>query len=635
MTDSAKEPLDGEPPKGLYLLHDSGLSPEQVEELQQYALFELVPWPQRERPEVGARVLVYLSDERIRDLANLAIERNWELGVLPHEGAQHAMAALGVRGRRVDIFQHYLTSSLIEADVLFCNDEAVFSSVVIGQVLALRPGDINRPQKSWNVFTGALRGLGKLRLKSYTLITGKAKKVSIAALGMVALAQTQSKLLDRAFSDELGIADGRISLLALAPRSITGYLYFLLRLLWPGRFHLGQLPNSLSLLQTDQLHISAPEGTEYLLDGKPVYASELELAVKPRCLQVLAGPSLNLRKVEKKNTDKETVRLNHIPEGDIAASMVGVPLPMFSHASEEEYRDLFIALRDAARPSSSFQVLMVLSVLLALTGLYANSAPVIIGAMILAPLMAPIVSLAMGLARTDASLIRSSMHTLGIGLAWGFAWAILVAWAMPLEVPTTEMKARMSPTLLDLLIAVVSGVAGAYANAKDEIAKSLAGVAIAVALVPPLSVAGIGLGWGDWHMAWGAFLLLITNLVGIALAASATFLVLGFAPFHRARAGMGVTLMIMLVIAAPLSLSFSHLVTKDKLRREVPRVLEVDQLSVQLSQVRVNLTDPPLVRAVLSAHEPLTISQIDALKTQISQVVGRKIELEVEPRIRR
>ena len=68
--------------------------------------------------------------------------------------------------------------------------------------------------------------------------------------------------------------------------------------------------------------------------------------------------------------------------------------------------------------------------------------------------------------------------------------------------------------------AVISGVAGAYAHSREEIAKSLAGVAIAVALVPPLGVAGIGLGWADWDMAAGASLLLVTNLVGIALAAS-------------------------------------------------------------------------------------------------------------------
>ena len=141
----------------------------------------------------------------------------------------------------------------------------------------------------------------------------------------------------------------------------------------------------------------------------------------------------------------------------------------------------------------------------------------------MAPLMAPIVSLAMGLARSEATLIRGSLKTLAVGVAGGLGCAVLLAWAMPFDIATAEMKSRMSPTLLDLLIAVISGMAGAYAHAKEEIAKSLAGVAIAVALVPPLSVAGIGVGWGNWEMASGAFLLLTTNLIGIALAGSATF----------------------------------------------------------------------------------------------------------------
>jgi uncharacterized hydrophobic protein (TIGR00271 family) len=283
---------------------------------------------------------------------------------------------------------------------------------------------------------------------------------------------------------------------------------------------------------------------------------------------------------------------------------------------------------------------MVLSVLLALTGLYANSAPVIIGAMVLAPLMSPVVSLAMGLARTEPSLIQGSLRTLAIGVAWGLACGIVLAWIMPLEIPTAEMKVRMSPTLLDLLVAVVSGIAGAYAHAKEDIAKGLAGVAIAVALVPPLSVAGIGLGWADWSMAGGALLLLITNLVGIALAGSATFLVLGFAPFKRARAGLGVTLAIMLVISAPLYIAFTHLVEKDhileQIRVQVPAgQVDLSGLAVSVTSIQVTLGDPHLVRVVLSSPERLDKTHVDELKNLISERIGQPILLEAQLNIRR
>ncbi len=624
-------------PAPRFLVHDSKLDLSAVEALCEEAGISAVPWAERETVPEEARVFVHCGDEQVRDFALLALDKRWEVGVLPHPHAPSAMAALGVKGELVPMLEHYIKAPVIHADAVTCNDELVFSSVVIGRVLALRPYDINRPLTARSLVSGALKGLRRLQLAPYSVTTGKSREIQMAALGMVAVGQTQSRLVGRAFSDELGIADRRVSLLAFAPRSIFSYLFFLLRLLWPTKISLSRLPPSLTLLQSSRLRISAPHGMEYLLDGKPIAANELELQVLDGRLRLLPGTALVLRKEdEARVVEKETVRLNHVPLDEGARQLVNKPLPLFNHASEDEYRDLFIALRDHGSATSAFQVLMVLSVLLALGGMYANSAPVIIGAMILAPLMSPIISFSMGLARTDVALIRSSLRTLAIGIAWGLACALLVALFMPLELPTAEMKARMSPTLLDLLIAVVSGIAGAYANAKEDIAKSLAGVAIAVALVPPLAVVGIGLGWADWAMAWGAGLLLMTNLVGIALAASATFLVLGFAPFQRAKAGMGAALLVMLVISVPLSLSFSHLVTRDRILEHVPPgEMLVAGLPVTITFAEVSLGEPHLVRVQLSAARPLTSEHIDELKRVISARVGEPVVLDVQSNIRR
>ncbi|MDX1733100.1 MAG: DUF389 domain-containing protein [Halioglobus sp.] len=621
---------------GTWLLHDDELTVDAVAEVCSAHGITLLPWSERESCPAQARVLLYVGDERTRDLAALAMERDWAVGVLPHPRAQRSAAALGVRGKLPALIEHYMRAPVIRVDALTCNDELVFSSVVIGRVLGLRPYDTERPPTRWSLFTGALRGLKGLGLKPYTLTTAKEQQVKMAALGLVAIGQTQSRLIARAFADETGVADGRLSLLALAPRSVFSYLLLLLRLLLPTKFDFSRLPASLSLVQTSRLHISAPKGTEYLVDGKSVHAEEIELAIIERGLRLLPGPALVLHDNEGTTVERERLKLNHAPVDDGARPLIEKPLPLFDHATADEYRDLFIALRENAAATSSYQMLMVLSVLLALGGMYANSAPVIIGAMILAPLMAPIISLAMGLARSDATLISSSGRTLLIGIAWGLGCAVLLAWAMPLEIPTQEMKARMSPTLLDLLVAVISGIAGAYANAKEEIAKSLAGVAIAVALVPPLSVVGIGLGWGDWAMAGGAALLLITNLAGIALAASATFLVLGFAPFHRARAGLGTTFFLVLLISLPLSLSFSHLVKRDRILENVPLgELVLSGLVVDVAQADVKLGEPHLVRLVLSAGEPVTTAHVEELKSVISRRLGEPIVLEVQSNLRR
>jgi uncharacterized membrane protein len=207
---------------------------------------------------------------------------------------------------------------------------------------------------------------------------------------------------------------------------------------------------------------------------------------------------------------------------------------------------------------------------------------------------------------------------------------------MPLEDLTTEMQARLSPTLLDLSVAIISGMAGAYANAKEEIAKSLAGVAIAVALVPPLSVAGIGVGWGDWMMAKGAFLLFFTNLVGISLAASVTFLVMGFAPFKLAKKGLTISLLLTAAVTVPLSVAFIGLVEQGEILGEIPvGDISLSDQTVNVSNVKVAKGTPPLVQVVLGSSTRLEERHVDELKRLISERVGRPILLEAQLNLRR
>jgi len=458
--------------------------------------------------------------------------------------------------------------------------------------------------------------------------------ISIAAFGFVVLDHTQSKLVGRSFSGSLGIADGRLTLLALAPRSILSFLWFLMRLMLPRKIPLSRLPSAVGLISTDHLMIEADTEIEFTLDGVLQKASSLEFQVREERLCILPGAAMMVD--ETQGTTKDRIKVNHLPVGETAKQMAGASLPFFSHASEEDYRELFTTLRDSANLSSSYLVLTILSVLLALSGLYADSAPVIIGAMILAPLMAPIISLAMGLARTQATLIRSSLRTVLIGIAAGLACAMVAAWVMPLERVTPEMQARLTPTLLDLSVAVISGIAGAYAHAKEGIAKSLAGVAIAVALVPPLAVGGIGLGWGDWVMARGALLLFTTNLVGIALAASLTFLVLGFAPFKLARKGLSITVVMMLLIAVPLGFAFHDLVEQSRIMKLVPEGrVELAGQEVEVRNVRVVASATPVVRVVLSSPQRLDERHVDDLKKLIVERVGHPVVLEAQLNLRR
>ncbi len=184
-----------------------------------------------------------------------------------------------------------------------------------------------------------------------------------------------------------------------------------------------------------------------------------------------------------------------------------------------------------------FSVLMFLSSLVAAIGLLQNSAAVVIGAMMIAPLMAPIMGIAACLImgwgqRLLRGLVLVSVSAAGaVAVGWVFATLLAVTGTgLP-----TQVVERSSPDIRDLLVALGAGAAGAYATVHKKISGALPGVAVAVAVVPPLAAVGVLLGYGQPQLARGAALLFITNLVGIVLMAAVVFLLTGLVPKHRFR----------------------------------------------------------------------------------------------------
>ena len=113
-------------PPELYLIHDSSLDAQAFAETVPETPFTALPWSERDTPPAGARVLLCLGDEQIRELALQALERQWEVGLLPNPEARHALATLGVKGSLEEVFGHYLGARSVDADVLTCNEEVVF-----------------------------------------------------------------------------------------------------------------------------------------------------------------------------------------------------------------------------------------------------------------------------------------------------------------------------------------------------------------------------------------------------------------------------------------------------------------------------------------------------------------------------
>ena len=176
---------------------------------------------------------------------------------------------------------------------------------------------------------------------------------------------------------------------------------------------------------------------------------------------------------------------------------------------EKLYDDLHVRLRDT--------VILMCAIFIASIGLNMNSTAVIIGAMLISPLMTPIVGLGFGLAIFDTRLIKQSLEVLFTQVLVSLLVSTLYFWISPLSYASSELIARTSPTIWDVLIAIAGGIAGVIGSRKKEANNIVPGVAIATALMPPICTAGYGLANGNVRFLFGALYLFLINCVFIML----------------------------------------------------------------------------------------------------------------------
>ena len=156
-----------------------------------------------------------------------------------------------------------------------------------------------------------------------------------------------------------------------------------------------------------------------------------------------------------------------------------------------------------SRWSTDFVALMVLSTAIATFGEMQDSTAVVIGAMLVAPLMTPLVGCGLAVVQGNTKLVRGSARSVSLGFLVAFGVALLMGLLIPFPGLTSEVFARGRPTLLDLGVAFVSGLAAAYAVARPNLSGALPGVAIAAALVPPIAAAGLAFASGAWWVGGG------------------------------------------------------------------------------------------------------------------------------------
>jgi uncharacterized hydrophobic protein (TIGR00271 family) len=204
--------------------------------------------------------------------------------------------------------------------------------------------------------------------------------------------------------------------------------------------------------------------------------------------------------------------------------------------------------------SLSFQFLIMLTAasLISSLGLLSDSGVIIVGAMLIAPLMKPIMSLSYGISTGDSPLKLRSCISISVGVVLTIFVSYIAELTLQLSTITVEMENRIAPNLFDLGVAISAGIASAIALSRKSVADSLPGVAVAVAIVPPLCVAGISLSMGKMPAFYGAFLLFAVNLFAIVISAVSVFLLSGYGSIKNAFLTIPLIITMLVTLAFPL-----------------------------------------------------------------------------------
>lgn len=340
------------------------------------------------------------------------------------------------------------------------------------------------------------------------------------------------------------------------------------------------------------------------------------------------------------NTDKMLALVHgHTPLTEMVArkalSSLSDVLPSLT---PDEQLETYYRMRRAAHPSVNFFVLIAASAVIATLGLLLNSVAVIIGAMLVAPLMSPFISMAMGIVTGDVQTMRSAGTSIFQGTLLSIFIAIISTLISPLAEATPEILARTQPNLLDLLIALVSGVAGAYAIARKEVEAALPGVAIAAALMPPLCTIGIGVALGNPGMAGGALLLYLTNLVAIVFASAIVLLLLGMRPPQRAdrqrwlRQGLAISLISLAVVSIPLGFFLFRAAQRSQVESQTQAIfrehVQAWEVDGELANLAIDMGWREVaVSGTLYVDTRVTPEQIDELDRALERALDRDVDV--------
>lgn len=308
---------------------------------------------------------------------------------------------------------------------------------------------------------------------------------------------------------------------------------------------------------------------------------------------------------------------------------------------------LFDRIQGGSRLTADFIAMISLSVLIASFGLMADNSSVVIGAMLVAPFMTPLIGVGLALAQGNLALMKRSAIATGTGVMVGVLLSFILGACVPLDELPLEILARGDPNIVDLAIAFVSGMAAAYAVSRESVAESIVGVAIAAALVPPLSCIGIMFANGYILETEGAITLLVTNLAAIAVGAAVVFRWLGVPGTrtgHRSYVKIrwiSMTLILLLLaLSIPLVFSLADQLAvgqtrpmsfrvSSRVKRAVNhRIDQIDGLEIMFMG-RSGSGHSRLIRILLDADEPISASMVKKIKADLREDLGENTPVHI------
>ncbi|NQV94687.1 MAG: DUF389 domain-containing protein [Sphingomonadales bacterium] len=270
---------------------------------------------------------------------------------------------------------------------------------------------------------------------------------------------------------------------------------------------------------------------------------------------------------------------------------------------------------------------------IAILGLLLSSPAVVIGAMLLSPLMGPIIGAGFALAVGDSAWLKQSGKAIVLGTIISILFAGLVVTMSPLQTVTAEIAARTRPNLFDLLVALFSAMAGAYAMIRGRMG-TIVGVAIATALMPPLAVVGFGLATFNWAVFGGSLLLFFTNLMTIALTATAMAWLYGFRSYLSERQSqfqIAAMAVIFIALAIPLGLSLRQIAWEANVSRSANGYIK-DQFGkrASVSQIEIDFDADPIVINATVFTPKILAGAAEQSSRVLSRMLGQPIAVNVE-----